>query len=202
MARPPSDIRARLIDAARARFLVEGVNGASLRDIARDAETSLGIVSYWFPKKEALFDAVLEETYAPLVADLERLLAPGRSARARLHDVALRIADASAREFDAIRLIARESIGSASRRRRILRRFMKGHVPLLLATLEDGVRRGELDPAVPTLMLFVAFVGLAALPQAVRRTMGGSARLLLPSKEKLAQASIDAFLRAFGPKAP
>jgi AcrR family transcriptional regulator len=198
MARPASDIRARLIDAARARFLVEGVDGASLRDVARDAGTSAGIVGYWFPKKELLFDAVLEEAYAPIVADLERLLAPGRSARARLHDVVLRLADASAREIDALRLVAREAIGSASRRRRILRRFMRGHVPLLLATLNDGVRAGELVASVPVPLMLILFVGIAALPQVVRRGAGAIGKMALPSKQKLAEASIAIFWRAFG----
>jgi AcrR family transcriptional regulator len=44
MARPRSDIRPRLLASARARFLREGVDGASLRSIAKDAATNIGMV--------------------------------------------------------------------------------------------------------------------------------------------------------------
>jgi AcrR family transcriptional regulator len=198
MARPPSDIRARLVDAARARFLEHGIDGASLRDIARDAETSLGIVVYWFPKKEDLFDEVLESAYGPIVADLARLLGEQASTRERLHAVVLRIANASGKELDVFRLVAREAIGSASRRRRIVRRFLKGHVPHLLAAMKDGVKRGELDSCVPLPVMVIAFVALGAVPQIVRRAAGLPARLAMPGKERLAAISIELFFRALG----
>ena len=44
MARPRSDIEPRIVHAARRRFLKEGVDGASLRTIAKDAGTSIGMV--------------------------------------------------------------------------------------------------------------------------------------------------------------
>ena len=61
MARPRSDIEPRIVHAARRRFLKEGVDGASLRTIARDAKTSIGMVYYYFPTKDDLFFAVVEE---------------------------------------------------------------------------------------------------------------------------------------------
>lgn len=200
MGRPPSDIRARLIDAARRRFLERGVDGTALRDVAADAGTSLGIVVYWFPKKEDLFSAVLEEVYAPLVDELRVLLERQASTHDRLHAVALRIASSSAREVEVLRLVAREAIGSAARRKRILRRFLRGHVPFLFAALKQGVHDGELDASTPLPVMLVAFVALAALPQIARRAAGKTMGLALPSKEKLAEISLAAFFRAFAPR--
>ena len=40
MARPRSDIQPRIVEAARYRFLRAGVDGASLREIAKDAKIS------------------------------------------------------------------------------------------------------------------------------------------------------------------
>jgi len=107
MARPPSDIRDRVLEASRARFLGEGVDGASLRDIARDAGTSLGMVVYYFPKKEDLFLEVVEVVYAPFLADVVRLLDEGTTTREKLRRMLLRIANASTRELDVVRLIRR-----------------------------------------------------------------------------------------------
>ena len=76
MARPRSDISERIRDAACERFLADGVDGASLRAIATKAKTSIGMVYYYYPSKEELFFAVVEETYSKLVADLGRALAP------------------------------------------------------------------------------------------------------------------------------
>src|SRR4029077_6434218 len=55
MARPRSDIQPRIVRAARERFLAEGVDGASLRTIASDAGTNVGMVFYYFPTKDDLF---------------------------------------------------------------------------------------------------------------------------------------------------
>ena len=64
MARPRSDIQKRIVLAARTRFLADGVDGASLRHIARAARTSIGMVYYYFPTKDDLFLAVVEELLA------------------------------------------------------------------------------------------------------------------------------------------
>ena len=71
MARPRSDIGPRIVHAARRRFLVEGVDGASLRAIAHDARTSIGMIYYYFPTKDDLFLAVVEEMYVTVLADMK-----------------------------------------------------------------------------------------------------------------------------------
>ena len=75
MARPRSDIAQRLVKAARKHFLAQGVDGASLRTIAAEAGTSVGMVSYYFPTKDALAQAVLAGHADELSAMLERLRA-------------------------------------------------------------------------------------------------------------------------------
>jgi len=200
MARPPSDIRERLVDAARARFLREGVDGAALREIARDAGTSLGIVVYYFPKKEDLFLEVVEAVYAPLLADVVRILEETTSTRERLRGVILRVAEASKKELDVVRLIAREAIGSTTLRRKILRRFMRGHVPHVMAALGEGVRRGELDSSIPVPVMLVVFVGMGILPQVVGRAAGSRLGIVFPGREAFANYSLDLFFRAMAPR--
>jgi TetR/AcrR family transcriptional regulator len=198
MGRPASGIRKRLVDAARVRFLHVGVDGASLRGIASDADTGLGMVVYYFPKKEDLFLAVVESVYAPLLSDIVQQLGEVTETRERLRVVVLRVAGASTHELEVLRLIAREAIGSTTRRRRVLRRFMKGHIPHLMAVLTEGVERGELDGAIPVPLMLIAFVALGVLPQVVRRALGPGAGLMLPGKEALADISLEMFFRAVG----
>ena len=91
MPRPRSDIEPRLVAAARARFLSDGVDGASLRAIAADAGTSIGMIYYYFPTKDELFLAVVEEAYEKLVQDLDRALDPALPVRDRLERMFARV---------------------------------------------------------------------------------------------------------------
>jgi AcrR family transcriptional regulator len=199
MGRPRSDIQPRIVEAARARFLAEGVDGASLREIARDAETNIGMIVYYFPSKDDLFLAVIEEVYAGVVRDMKEILAPGRPARERLRGAFLRLGSTSDPELDVIQLMAREGLSSSNRLRRIVARVMRGHVPLVLAAISDGIRDGEFDAKVPAPVILLATLGLGALPQMARRVSRSWPLFpALPASARLADLSIELLFRAVG----
>jgi AcrR family transcriptional regulator len=203
MARPRSDIQERVVQAARARFLAEGVDGASLRTIARDAGTNVGMVFYYFPTKDDLFLAVVEEVYAKLLADLGAALGGAGTVRDRLVRVFVRLGEGSDDELEVIRLVAREALLSSERFRRIFARAQRGHVKMLLDALTAAVARGEIDPAVPPPLLLLSTMAMGALPQLVRRAAGREAPFsALPAPRALAEASIELLLRAFGTGPP
>lgn len=85
--RPPGDarsvaVREALLQAARNYFSYRGFKPASLRAIAAEAKVNPAMVSYYFGNKEGLLIAVLSETVAPLINELESLgaQAAGRNA--------------------------------------------------------------------------------------------------------------------------
>jgi TetR/AcrR family transcriptional regulator len=201
MARPRSDIRQRVVRAARGRFLAEGVDGASLRTIAREAGTNVGMVFYYFPTKDDLFLAVVEKVYGKLLSDLAVALGAGGKTRDRLVRVFVRLGEASAHELEVIRLVAREALLSSERFRRLLARAQRGHIKMLLETLAEGVERGEVDPEVSLPLLLLSTIAMGALPQFVRRAAGREAPFAsLPPPRPLAEASIELLLRAIGPR--
>jgi AcrR family transcriptional regulator len=59
--------RAALLLAGRRLFSRKGFDGASVRDITRDASANLGAVTYHFGSKRGLYEAVLKEGLTPLV---------------------------------------------------------------------------------------------------------------------------------------
>ena len=202
MARPRSDIDARIVRAARARFLAEGVDGASLRNIATDAGTSVGMVFYYFPTKDELFLAVVEEVYASLVADLGEILSTAGTTRERLRRVFVRLGRASDDELAVVRLVVREALLSSDRFVRIFARMQRGHVKMLLEELSRGVREGEIDARVPPPLLLLCTLGLGGLPQLVRRAAGDRAPFAsLPGAEALAGTSVELLFRAIGVRA-
>jgi AcrR family transcriptional regulator len=200
MARPRSNIDERIVRAARVLFLRDGVDGASLRDIARRARTSIGMIYYYFPTKDDLFLGVIEQVYGKLLADFALALASAPTAEGRLRALYARIAVASEDELDVIRLIVREALVSSDRRTRILERFSRGHMPLLLHALAEGVERGEVEAhPLPALLMVTIAVGLG--PQLVRRLMGDREPFAsLPQGEELAGSLADLLFEGLRPR--
>ena len=162
MPRPRSDISERVLHAAARRFLEDGVDGAAMRAIARDAGTSVGMVTYYFPTKDALFAAVVEHAYKGLLDDLGQALAPGvpfETQVARLHQRASALTE---EEFVVIRLVVRELLVSSPRAPALLARFSRGHIPMLLEAVGRAYAQGEVRPEVHPLatVLAVAATGL------------------------------------------
>lgn len=172
MARPRSDIKERAVAAARERFLADGVDGTSLRAIARDAGTSIGMLYYYFPTKDDLFLGVVEQVYSRLLDDLSQILESEHDPEKRLEAVFRRMGGVSQRELEVIRLVVREALVSSERRDQLVERFLRGHVPLILGTLEEGVQAGRLRDDVPLPVLMMCALAMGVVPQLVRRQIG------------------------------
>jgi AcrR family transcriptional regulator len=201
MARPRSDIEPRIVHAARRRFLREGVDGASLRTIAKDAGTSIGMVYYYYPKKDDLFFAVVEEAYAKLLADMTRALEPDAPVEERLRRLYARIGAVTETELATVQLIVREVLVSSARLRRLVARFQRGHIPLVLGALSDGVHEGSVDPTLPPALLLLCTLSVGAVPQLVRRALGKRPPFAgLPEGDPLAQILVRVLFRGIGAK--
>jgi AcrR family transcriptional regulator len=200
MPRPRSNIDKRIVRAARKRFLAKGVDGASLRDIARAAGTSIGMVYYYFPTKDDLFEAVVEEVYEALLADLARAFAKDLPIPERLRRLSVRIAETSPTELEVMRLVVREALTSSRRRERLLSRAARGHVAMLMQTVSDGIAQGVIDDAIHPVVMMMCAWGVVAVPQVMRRVlvaqMPGAA---VPEPQELATALVDVLFGGIAP---
>jgi AcrR family transcriptional regulator len=179
MARPRGDIQPRILHAARARFLAEGVDGASLRRIAQDAGTSIGMVYYYFPSKDDLFLGVVEEVYVALLADLEAALRPSLPVPERIQRLYQRLGALSPDELVVMRIVVREVLALPARLDRLIARFQRGHLPLILALVRDGFAAGLFDPQLPLPLVGAAMMVLGGPAQILLRVAGQ--RGLLPA---------------------
>lgn len=202
MARPKSDIDRRILRAARKRFLQQGVDGASLRDIARDARTSVGMIHYWFPTKDALFMAVIEEHYGTLVEGFAVSLAPDASIEERVRRLYLRLAAMSEDELTVLRIVLRESMIAGPRLKKVSKRFLEGHVPLVIATVLEGLSSGALDAQLPPMVAAISLAALGLVPVVMLRRIAPvlPAGMDIPDAARSAELFAKVFFRGAGSK--
>lgn len=203
MARPRSDIRDRIVHAAREHFLRDGVDGASLRGVATQAKTSIGMVYYYFKTKDELFLAVLEDVYAAVLRDLMEALDPLQSVEDRIRGLYRRIGSMSNEEMTVIRLIVREALVSSERVDQVLERFRRGHLPLMLRLIADATTSGTVDPSIPPVVLLVSMMALGGAGQLLRRFI--EARMPFPPQPDAVSSwdrMLGIFLHGVSAKAP
>lgn len=85
--------RSLILDAARRVFEAEGLDGASMRAIAKAAGYTPGAIYFHFPNKEAIYAAVLRELLERLVAAVGRAVAATDTPASRLRVAALAFFD-------------------------------------------------------------------------------------------------------------
>jgi TetR/AcrR family transcriptional regulator len=200
MPRPRTDIRPRILKSARERFAASGVDATSLRSIASDAGTSIGMIYYYFPTKDDLFLAVVEEVYAALLSDLEQALSAHPDFESSVNALYRRVAGASALELQVIRLVAREALTSGQRLKSLVQRMSRGHVPLIFKTVGRGLTRGELRRELHPAVLMAATLALGTLPQIALRVLGAHLPVTPPAREVLTEQLADALLNGIGSK--
>jgi AcrR family transcriptional regulator len=199
MARPRSDIRARLVHAAREQFLRLGVEGTPLRTIARQARTSIGMLYYYFPSKDELFFAVVEEVYARLLSDLTSALAADAPARDRIRRMYVRVGAVSDLELSIVRLVIVEALTSSNRLELLVHRFQRGHIPLVIAALGDGIREGSVDPNKSPALAFICTLALGGAAQLISRFAGERIKLPgLPAGRALSEELVEVLFRGIG----
>jgi AcrR family transcriptional regulator len=71
---PDGLTKARLLDVAERLFADHGVDGTSLRQITKEAETNLAAVNYYFSSKDGLIAAVFARRLEPLSVEQSALL--------------------------------------------------------------------------------------------------------------------------------
>jgi AcrR family transcriptional regulator len=171
MARPRSNIRERILAAARHEFLLRGVGATALRAIARRARTSLGMIYYYFPAKDDLFLAVIEAPYAALVDSVGAILGGPEPIRDRIRALFRRVGAATPREAETFRLVLGEALKSPRLRARVFARAWRGHLPIVFAALEDAKRAGVVAVELPTPLLAIVTAAIGVLPQIAARAV-------------------------------
>lgn len=63
-----TDVRQKIMDAARELFINKGLKETTVRDIANASGRNIAMINYYFRSKENLFETIFEESFEKLIA--------------------------------------------------------------------------------------------------------------------------------------
>lgn len=163
-----ADLRERLLDAALARFVAQGIAATPLRDVAQAAGVTPALVHYYFGSKEKLLDAVLQERLLPVVGEMAMAFAGGGEGDLVQRFVAGMYAVVERHPW-LPSLWVREILSEGG----ALREFMLGHVapqlPQKLAQYFAAEQKaGRLNPDLDPRLTVVSLIGMTMFPLAGR----------------------------------
>lgn len=178
--RPPiqpraEETRARILQHARDAFAEKGFDGASTRDIARDAGVTHSMITYHFGTKDALWREAVRDMFALIDRQVNApdLYAQEPDPIARFREQARRYTRYCAQHPEHARITIAETIRGGPRLEWMIEEFVKqnhaGFMPQLKALMQAGIL-----PEVPPASLLYAIVGMAQLPFVLAREAQGA----------------------------
>ena len=81
-ANPDQTVRQQLIAVARGLFAQQGYDAISTRQVAEAAQVNPAMIHYYFGSKQGLYEAMLADTFRPLIERLSAVLASADDADA------------------------------------------------------------------------------------------------------------------------
>lgn len=183
------DNRLRLLEAAAEEFARRGLQGANVNEISLAAGLAKGTIYNYFPSKQELFLAVVEE--ACRLAEQSAAPMPEASTAARLENVLAADLEWARAHEPFARVLVREALNPDPE---LYPRIVEAAAPFLdrvVAILRDGVERGEVRPDLPVERLALILVGLSELVMIQHWGSGGA----WPQLEEIPSFVTDLFLR-------
>ena len=158
--------RQEIIQAALRCFVRDGFHGASTTDICVEARMSPGHLYHYFPSKEAIVEALVQESLTHAASRFAAILASPDVIEALL----VEIENASLHRPEA-QMLSTEALAEACRNP-VFARIVHAHARAMRALLVDFLTRAQrhgdvdpdLDPEATANILFVIIDGARALP--------------------------------------
>lgn len=162
-----------LLDAAQRVFARDGVDGASIRAIAREARCDPSLLYYHFENKEAIFVAILDRKYGQMMPDLESVAAAcagqqSSSGRTPLQEALwqiLRVYHKHLKDDAGFRTMMRGKVQACQGfSEREFMKYLSRMVQLMCTLFDGGIKSGELrkdiDPSITAFFLLRACIDM------------------------------------------
>jgi AcrR family transcriptional regulator len=190
--------RARLLESAAAAFARDGLDGANVNAISVAAGLAKGTVYNYFPSKEALFSAVVEDACRRAVADAGAADDAGAAGSTAERLRALAAADVAwAREHEPFARVLIGEVFSGDPQRYV--RVAMAAAPFVgrvAEVLREGVARGEVRDGRAVEELALVFTGLGLMTLSQHWGSAGG----WPALDEIPDLVVDLFLNGARPR--
>lgn len=163
--------RQRILDVALDLFGTRGVDAVSLDEIARDVGVRKQTILYWFPSKDELVAAVLEQAAAELLVVIDAAIRSASDDPLERIDAVVRAVFRPAVRRPAllglVREVSRLPAAQADRLRLHVQPMVERATEYLQLEMDKGrLRRG--DPRLVASLAYATVTGIATEPEALR----------------------------------
>ncbi len=161
----PSETRETILQVANRLFVRQGYTATSTRQIAAEAGIGKATIYHHFTDKQAIIQALLEESIQEqrqVLASVKAETDPRRRIEVAV-EATLRFFHQSA---DLIQVVRREVTGGRGLVQSGYQEFLRQHTDLLIGALEQGIAQGlfrPVDPVESTYVLIAMLQGTFAL---------------------------------------
>ncbi|HEU4665187.1 MAG TPA: helix-turn-helix domain-containing protein [Dokdonella sp.] len=160
-------MRPRLLDAALACYVRDGIAATSLRAIAREAGVTPALLHYYFGDAAQLRQAVVEERVLPAIASLRSMLPLGGDVAAVVAAFVGGVGAVVERYPWLPALWVREVLCEGGALRDVVLTRIAPQIPQALAAkFAQAQREGTLNPDLDPRLLVVSMMGLTLFPAA------------------------------------
>ena len=197
---PKRDRREDILRASLHLFAEKGFHGTSMRDIAREAEITEGLIYHYFASKRDLFRAIIEEhSFLPLLRTLPDL-AGQLDLRALLIVLARGFFDVLRQNTELVRLLLQEVQVFPEEKEAFFADAVGESIRELAGVLETRMNaraRTQVDPQVASRLFFNSLLAFFV----EQEILGG--KHLLPADEGIyVEHLVDMFVKRLGPGHP
>jgi AcrR family transcriptional regulator len=197
---PKRDRREDILRASLHLFAEKGFHGTSMRDIAREADITEGLIYHYFASKRDLFRAIIEEhSFLPLLRTLPDL-AGQLDLRALLIVLARGFFDVLRQNTELVRLLLQEVQVFPEEKEAFFADAVGESIRELAQVLETRMNaraRTQVDPQVASRLFFNSLLAFFV----EQEILGG--KHLLPADEGIyVEHIVDMFVKRLGPGHP
>jgi len=197
---PKRDRREDILKASLHLFAEKGFHGTSMRDIAREADITEGLIYHYFASKRDLFRAIIEEhSFLPLLRTLPEL-AGQLDLRALLIVLARGFFDVLRQNTELVRLLLQEVQVFPEEKEAFFADAVGESFSELAQILENRMNaraRAQVDPHVASRLFFNSLLAFFV----EQELLGG--KHLLPADEGIyVEHLVDMFVKRLGPGHP
>lgn len=178
VGRPPSDartedVRVRLIKTSQHLFAEKGYGEVSLRDIAKAADVTPAMVSYYFGDKAGLYEAVFTSTLGTLLARIKAVADEARLLRAPLEKFLKIYFETMLEQPWLPQLILREVATRDTPLRKVfLERFAGQATQVMPALIGREMMAGRIRADMDERQLLLSLLGMLVFPVLVEPLLG------------------------------